>query len=79
MFFVKLGTIVASILVFIGALRAGIGFLVAYGSSTEQSTAIAQRYLATASTGEAIDRGLWMFLTGVVVGLLSTIAKAVSK
>jgi hypothetical protein len=72
---IKLGSIVAWLLVISGALRAGMGFYVAYNFSGDANIAAAKRYLGTVNSGEAIDKGLTWLLVGVFLGVLVNIAK----
>jgi hypothetical protein len=72
---VKLGSIIAWVLIFSGVSKAGLGLIGAYAVAAEDRAYFATRYLATANTGEAIDKGLVILVVGVVIGLLVEIAK----
>lgn len=71
-----LGSIIAWALTLFGALKVALGFFFAANTVTlEDNAAAAERYLAAANTGEAINEGIMMFIIGVVIGLLVKIAK----
>ncbi|KUJ79952.1 hypothetical protein [Ruegeria profundi] len=72
---VKLGSFIAWALIALGGLRTAMGFYVAFAFTAEQNTAAAKRYLARASSGEAINDGMIMLVVGVALGLLTKIAK----
>jgi hypothetical protein len=40
---------------------------------------MAKRYLGSATSGEAIDHGLMVALFGIVLGILVTIGKSVTR
>ncbi len=71
----KLGSIIAWILIAYGLLRVALGFFVAFRFSAEDNAAAAGRYLAGANSGEAINEGMVMFVVGVVIGILVKIAE----
>lgn len=76
MFFIKIGSFIAKVLVGLGALRIAMGFFVAITFDTHESmVAASKRYLVTTNSGEAINQGMWMLAAGVVFGLLAKIAK----
>lgn len=73
---VKLGAIVAWILVVYGVLRFSVGFYVAYFFVSDEDYVWAtKRYIGTASSGEAMDQGVLVFVVGLVIGLIVKIAK----
>ena len=72
---VILGSIIAWVAVALGALRAAMGFYVAFSFSGDTNVAASARYLGTANSGEAINEGMVVFVVGVVIGLLVEIAK----
>lgn len=75
MVFVRLGRILAWALIILGSIRAGLGALVAFGTSDLASyQAATRRYIGSGTTGEAIDQGLMWVAAGIVVGLLVPIA-----
>ncbi|MEK1890738.1 MAG: hypothetical protein AAAB35_24880 [Phyllobacterium sp.] len=74
MFFTKLGRIIAWLLVILGGIRASLGFVIAFGGNQ----AMAQRYLGSGTTGEAIDKGLLFILLGVAVGMIAEISRSVA-
>ncbi len=71
----KLGLILAWILVFFGGLRTAMGFYVAFAFTAEQNAFASGRYLGTINSGEAINQGMVMLVVGVAVGLLVKIAQ----
>ena len=72
---VKLGTIVAWLMIVSGTVKTAMGYFVAFNFDQEQNAAAARRYLAAANSGEAINEGMIIFVAGVAVGLLAKIAK----
>jgi ABC-type Mn2+/Zn2+ transport system permease subunit len=75
LFFERAGSVIAWIAVVFGAVRVLMGFAIAFMFDLEQNAAASRRYLATANSGEAIEDGSAMFLTGIIIGLLVQIAK----
>lgn len=76
MFFIKVGSFIAWTLVVLGFFKAALGLFGALTlESQENMIAFSKRYLATDSTGEAMDRGIMMFAAGIVLGLIVRIAK----
>ncbi len=71
----KLGAILAWILVFVGGLRTAMGFYVGFAFTAEQNTFAARRYLGTVNSGEAINQGMIFLVVGVVLGVLVKIAR----
>lgn len=74
-----LGNIVASLAMVLGVLRAAIGFFVASIDDPASRAAAASRYLGSATSGEAIDDGIKIFLFGLVLGILVKIARSLSE
>ena len=72
---IRLGSIIAWVLTVLGLLRISLGLAVAFGTTAESNSVFAERYLAAANTGEAINEGMVMLGIGVVIGLLATIAR----
>ena len=70
-----LGSLIAWVLISIGALRVAMGFYVAFSFIDNANVAASARYLGTTNSGEAINEGMVMFIAGVVIGLLVKIAK----
>ena len=75
MFFVKLGSIIAWILIAAGSVRLALGFFVALGFEGADYVAASKRYLGSTSSGEAIDQGFMWLVAGAVIGLLVKISK----
>ena len=72
----KLGSIVAWLLISLGALRAAMGYFVAiYYADYGDMVIAAKRYLGTSSPADAQDSGFLVLIAGVVLGLLVKIAK----
>lgn len=76
MFFTRVGYVVAWLLVIGGGLRAAMGFMIAQSDDYQE---LAQRYLGSSTTGEAIDRGLLVFLIGVSVGMVAEISRSLAS
>ena len=74
LFFVRVGSIIAWFLFASGTLRVLLGLFFAFGENVTDNAFAARRYLAAASTGEAIDEGSIAILAGVIIGLLVKIA-----
>ena len=79
MFMIRLGSFFAWALIALGGIRVVLGLLIAFGTDPGDNTEAAQILLASANTGEAIDEGFLAILAGIVVGLLTTIAKNTTK
>jgi hypothetical protein len=75
--FTRIGSVIAWVLVALGAFRTALGFLLAFGA--DDSEAAARALLAAANTGEAINEGMLAILAGVVVGVLVEISKSVAQ
>lgn len=75
MFFIKIGSVLAWILVVFGLMRVAMGLVIAFGTNADNYAAATKRYLGSTSSGEAIDRGAMVLVAGVVIGLLVQIAK----
>ena len=72
---VRFGSIIAWLLIGLGALRAAMGYFVAiYFVDDGDMVLAAKRYLGT-SPADAQERGELMIIAGVVLGLLVKIAK----
>ena len=73
---VWIGTWISRIALILGILRLSLGFFVAFAFDTREGMiAASKRYLGTSTSGEAIDQGMYMIIVGVVIGLLTRIAK----
>lgn len=74
MFFTRIGKIIAHIIFWAGVFRVGTGFFIAFGTADMESNALAsRRYLAAATSGEAINEGGIGILLAVVIGVLCEI------
>lgn len=80
MFFIRFGAVIAWFCTVLGGLKTALGFFFAYATETpEQMRAAAREYLAAATTGEAINEGMYMMVFGVMAGVLVQIAKNTKK
>jgi len=71
MFYTKLGRVVAALAFGLGLLGIVVGFSLAAETS--------QAYLGTKTSGEWIDRGIYMTVFGVIVGVLTDISDSVAE
>lgn len=74
MFFTSIGRVVAYLMVVLGALRVLMGVMVASTGDVESA-----RYLGSATTGEAIDRGLIAIGLGISLGVFTDISRSVRR
>ena len=74
-----LGNIVAWLALVLGVLRAAMGLFVASFDDPASRAAAASRYLVSATSGEAIDQGIKVFLFGLVLGILVKIGRSLSE
>lgn len=73
---IRLGSIIAWLMVIFAGLRIGIGYYIAFTTTTlEEAEALSRRYLATPDTVGAINQGFYVLVAGVVIGLLVRIAR----
>jgi len=80
MFFIRFGSVIAWICTVLGILKTALGFFLAFKTeSAEQMKAAAREYLAAATTGEAINEGMFMIAFGVLTGVLVQIAKNTNR
>lgn len=77
MFFTKLGTVAAWLLLIAGAIRIATGMLVAVNLDTPGFDPT--RYLGSKSSGWAIDRGTLYILGAAVLGMLTEISRSVRQ
>jgi len=78
--FTRIGRLVAYLAVALGALRIGLGFYVALNTETLAANAeLSARYLAAASSGEAINEGLRLFVFGVFAGVAVEISTSLKR
>ena len=69
------GKLIAWAPIIFGGLRVWMGFYVAHNFVDPEAYAAASvRYLGSATSGEAIDKGLTYIAAGVVFGLLARLA-----
>lgn len=74
MFFTRLARIVAFIALALGAFKFAVGFLIASGVVGPAQEALARYLPGTATTGEAIDRGLYVVIFAIALGTLADIS-----
>ena len=80
MFFTRIGQIIAWLLLTLGTLRCGLGFLGAFGSETSEDMRLfAKSYLAAETTGEAINEGMMKILIAVCLGILVEISRNIAR
>lgn len=72
---IRVGSIIAWLLLAFGTLKIAMGFYVAINFNGEENAFYAQRYLAASNSGEAINEGMIVFGVGLVIGLLVKMAK----
>lgn len=77
--FLRLGSIIASLALMFGTFKIGLGFFVGSVDDAEARAGMAARYLGSASSGEAIDQGVTVFVFGVILGILVEIGRSVSR
>ncbi|CUI01111.1 hypothetical protein [Leisingera aquaemixtae] len=77
MIFIRLGSLLSYCILALGTYKAGFGLYLAATVTDHQFAA--RRYLASDTTGEAINQGLMYILGAVVLGLLVQIARGVSE
>ncbi|AZN72242.1 hypothetical protein D5400_14010 [Georhizobium profundi] len=76
MFFTRIGILVAHALFWLSSLRLAAAVAIAFFSpDLETGRAFAERYLATASTGEAIDQTLMYIAIAIALGALCELSK----
>lgn len=74
MWIAKLAKIAAVLILVLGASQVAIGLLIATETIGPYDEALARYLPGKASTGEAIDRGIYMLLFGLALGTLAEIA-----
>lgn len=75
MFFIRIGKIIAWLLIIFGILKLATGFHVAFSfDDPDEMIAASKRYLGTNNSGEAINGGLKYLVYGMIMGLLVKIA-----
>ncbi len=73
-----LGNFGAWLAMVLGALRTATGLFVASFDDPASRAAAASRYLGSATSGEAIDQGIKVFLFGLVLGILVKIGRSMA-
>lgn len=74
MFFTRIASVLAHLAFWLGCARLAAGaFIAATTPDMAANAAAARRYLAAASSGEAINGALVMIVAGVVLGVLAEI------
>ena len=76
MFYTKIARIVSYIMLTFGIIRFSMGLSIATGIVVESEPG---RYLGTATSGEAMDKGLFYILIAITLGVLVEISKAVHE
>lgn len=76
MFYTKVARIVAVIAVILGVLSLLLGLAVATGIVVEPEPG---RYLGSKTSGQAIDRGVYYIVVGIILGSLAEIGRSLSK
>lgn len=77
MIFTRLGTIIAYVGLGLGILRVAMGFFIAtVFNDADSYVAASKRYLGSASTGEAIDSGVFYIVVSVALGVVCEISKS---
>lgn len=75
MFFTRIGKAIAHLIFWFSTFRVALGLVGAYLSPDQESNrAFAGRYLAAATTGEAINQGLTYILFALALGVLTEIS-----
>lgn len=76
MIFVRMGQVIAWLLIIAGVLGALMGFIVASNATDPAAFEVMQRrYLGSTSPGASMDRGFLWIIIGVALGLLARIAE----
>lgn len=80
MFFTRFGTVVAWLLLGLCAFRVGTAiFIINVTNTPESFRALSERYLGTATTGEAFNQLPPILGFAIAIGILSEISKAVRR
>ncbi len=75
MFFTRIGRILAHLIFWSSALRLAIAFGIAFLTpDMESNTFASRRYLAAATSGEAINEAVIYLLLGIALGVLCEIS-----
>ena len=79
MLFTSLGKLLAWLTLGLGSLRTGMGLFVASYDDPERYAFAVTRYLGSVSSGESIDRGIYLIAVGVALGVITDISSSVAK
>ncbi|MFN3686945.1 hypothetical protein [Salinarimonas sp.] len=74
--FVRLGLIVAWLMLIFGVLRLGTGLFVASYDDPAARAAAAVQYLGTDSSGQSIDKAIITIILAIALGVLVEIGQA---
>jgi len=74
MLFLKLGKIIAWLLLAFGTIKLAMGLYVALNFDSIELVQATKRYIGSGTTGEAIDQGIMLIVAGVFFGLIVKIA-----
>lgn len=78
MFFCRFALVVAVLVLILGLVQAAAGFWIA-SLGPDEMQAYLRRYSTARTTGEMIDRSLFMILIAIGLGALSEIGLAVNR
>jgi hypothetical protein len=78
MLFTRLGRIVAFLALILGIFQIVGGLMVAAGWIGPEEAALA-RYFGNKSTGQVIDRGVYVALLAIALGILTEISSSTSR
>ncbi|MFT5616364.1 MAG: hypothetical protein ACI8Q6_003663 [Granulosicoccus sp.] len=73
MMFTKLGRFLAVLVILFGVLRITMAVMVL---QSEDPVGAASAFLGSNSTGQAIDRGIYTIVFGILVGVLTDISRS---
>jgi hypothetical protein len=80
MFFTRIGKVIAHLIFWLASIQVAIAFTGAFGTADmESNRAFASRYLSSATTGEAINKGMMYILLAVALGVLCEISSKRTK
>ena len=76
---ILLGNVISKLAMIMGAIRFCVGFWIASMEDPETRAFATARYLGSGTSGDAIDQGIYVFLFGLILGLLAKIAKSTAR
>jgi len=76
MMFTRLGHIVAFLALLIGIFQVAGGLMISTGWLTPEQVALTRYFTGKSSTGAVIDRGIYLALFGIALGILTEISYA---